>query len=516
MQTPFSHDDYAYCFYYDVDSYTIRPTNIRVTNVFQMFESMWHHYLCVNGRFVSHTILQCFSAFWGKGLFNICNTLVFMLFLHIIVMLSDKYSVVLLLVTFIISMCLLPFPGQTMLWMTGSINYLWTATFTLVYLYWMKHYKLKEASFFSHIITFILCFLIGWTNESITVPVAFGLFLYFYFNRNHFRGLIISSYIGYSLGAAMIVFGPGTFVRLSSSGEVSTQMNLVQFVFLHAYNLFWGFLHAILPLLVLVLYMALFLRQFRKAFNNIIHSRYAFLFIAFTLFLYALGMNEDRMFFGFSVICLLIIYKYISPLLKLLGKKYYITFLLLLISIIPIRAAFLATHFYYEYNDVVYNEIIESPSKCVVKERNYNNQSRYTYVTELNSDIHSFHNRVKAFYYGKDFIQALPVDLYDAIIDGSLEEKLKIIEMIIDGENVYEFNNYWLLPVLAIPNHRVFAEYTFDVNLSSLSPKQKFVRYLLNTLDSRTKSIPCFSIEIDNNCYLVFPKDDCMMIRIID
>ena len=507
VQTPFSHDDYAYCFYYDVDSYVLRPTNIRINNVFQMFESMWHHYQCVNGRFVSHIILQCFCAFWGKSIFNICNTFVFIIFLHLIVSLSGRrYSILILLITFIVSMCIMPYPGQTMLWMTGSINYLWTATLTLAYLYWMKQYIKKSTSFFCHVFAATLCFLIGWTHESITLPVAFGLFLYFVFNRNHFHGLIISSYFGYSLGVAMVVFAPGTFFRLFSSGEINTQVNLIQFVFSHAYNLFMGYFHTILPLFVLVIYIVLYFRYIRKASCYIIHNYYALLFISFSIFFYVLGMDEDRVFLGISILSLLILYKHFSHLFLLLEKKYYVIVLLLLLSVIPVRIAYLSTKEYSDYNEVICNEIIRSPSKCVVISHPCDIKSRYTYVTLLDKDIHSFHNRVKAFYYDKEYIQALPHKLYEALQNASFRLQIKVTEREVDGKKVYEFDDFWLLLISEMPKARVYAKYIFEEDLNSLSLKHKVIRYLLNTLHTKEKIFNCYPLEYGNEIFLVIPK----------
>ena len=41
--TPFMHDDYAYCFFYDNNSEIIRPTSIRITSFLQLLESQFNH-----------------------------------------------------------------------------------------------------------------------------------------------------------------------------------------------------------------------------------------------------------------------------------------------------------------------------------------------------------------------------------------------------------------------------------------------------------------------------------------
>ena len=259
-QTPVSHDDYAYCFYYDSDSAVIRPTDIRVTGFWQMLQSMWHHYLCVNGRFSSHLLLQSFCAFQGKGTFNVLNTLVFLLLLHMLVSLTNLgKSIPLLTVAYLSSLCLLPHPGQTMLWMTGSLNYLWPTTFSLVLVYWLRRYSGKPLSLWQHLLLFFSCLAIGWSNESVTIPVSFGLFFYFLFNRTSFRNGAVSSSLGYALGAFLILIAPGTWQRMHGWENVTNQQNLLQMLFIHSYNLAFGFIRNILPLCAMI--VALLLKE---------------------------------------------------------------------------------------------------------------------------------------------------------------------------------------------------------------------------------------------------------------
>lgn len=507
MQTPFSHDDYAYCFYYDADSYTVRPTDIRVTGVWQMFESMWHHYLCVNGRFVSHTLLQCFCAFWGKGVFNVCNTIVFMFFLNTIVLLSGhKCSVFVLLFVFFFALFLLPFPGQTMLWMTGSINYLWTTTFSLVYFYWLRKQEHHYSSALAHICVFMLCVAIGWTNESVTVPVALGLFFYFIFNRDQFKGIIITSYIGYALGAALIVLGPGTFSRLSSGGEISTKMDSIQFLFLHIYNTLYQYIYTVFPVLVIIgTIITLFVKKSNR--KGLLRNIYVWLFLAFTLFLFALGMDEERMYFGVGVFSLLILIRMGNSLISYMASRWYFCIVVMLLCVLPVKAALQATKGYMEYDMSVYDEVKRAPEKCVVRARSYDRKSRYVYVTLLQADRYAFHNRVKAFYYGKEYIQALPDDLYDAVVNKKMDSLLTVTDRIIDGKPLYEFSNYWLLSVDEIPDYTVTIVYYYWAGNENLDWKQKKIRYLLNTLNKEVKSHQALGVECNGKSYLLFPQD---------
>lgn len=508
VQTPFSHDDYAYCFYYDVDSYTIRPTGIRVTGICQMFESMWHHYLCVNGRFVSHVLLQCFCAFWGKDFFNVCNTIVFMMFLNTIVLLSGhKHSVFVVLFVFLVFMCVLPFPGQTMLWMTGSLNYLWTATFTLLYVYWLKNQNRRTSSVFVHLVVFVVCLAIAWTNESITAPVALGLFLYFIFNKNQFKGIVITSYVGYALGAALIVLGPGTFARVSSGGEISTQMDTIQFLFLHTYNTLYQYIYTVLPILVIVgAIIVFFVRKSNR--RGLLRNIYMWIFLALTLFLLALGMDEQRVYFGVGVFSLLILIRIGDSLVSYMAPRWYFSVVMMLLCVFPVKAAWQATKGYMEYDRSVYDEVECASKKCVVRARTYDKKSRYVYVTKLDADRYTFHNRVKAFYYGKEYIQALPSDLYDVVIHGGPDSMFVATDRYIDGKRLHEFSKYWIIPVDEIVNHRVQFVYTHHINREEKTCKQKLVRYLLNTMDKGYEIRDAYGVQIGVSNYIILPKDN--------
>lgn len=510
VYTPFSHDDYAYCFYYDTDSYVVRPTNIRVTNVLQMFDSMWNHYMCVNGRFVSHLLLQCFCAFLGKGVFNVCNTLVFVLFLHTIVLLSGhKYSVLMLLLSFLFSLCLLPYPGQTMLWMTGSLNYLWPTTFTIIYIYWLSNYKYKKTSFVKHIVLFGICFVVGWMNESVSVPVTMGLFIYFIFNKCNFKGLVISSFVGYALGACLIVFSPGTLSRLSS-GEVDIQMDVVQFTFLHVYNVLYEYIHNILPIIAFIVSFIVFKVKYRNRCSVIVHNMYALLLIFFTVFLVVLGMLGERIYFGISVISLLIIFDVIDSTISSLKKKVYASILLLFLCIIPIRSAISQTKDYSDFDNATYCEVKKSSARCLVKAHYYNKNKRFSNVISpaISADIDDFHNRVKAFYYEKEYIQALPVNLYDAIINETFDTLIVRTDREVNGERLYKFDNYWILPIDECPKFNVSMTYFYPANRYELSNKQKFIRYLMNTSNVSSKRNTGFYIEFHGKFYLVFERDE--------
>ena len=506
VQTPFLHDDYAYCFYYDSDSYTVRPTDIWVTGGWQLLRSMWHHYLCVNGRFSSHLLLQVFCAFLGKGVFNIANTLIFLLFLHNLVSFAGlRQSAPSLALAFLASLCLLPFPGQTMLWMTGSLNYLWPATFSLIFVRWLMEYTGEPLPFWKHLLLFLACLAVGWSNESITVPVTIGLSFYFLFNRNAFRNGAVSASLGYALGALLIVFGPGTWQRMQDWEGLLNQRTPIQALFIHSFNLASGLIHGILP--VIAAAVLLYLQgKHRLRFAAIRKQLPVWLLFGFICFLFALGWDAERVYFGVSVFSLAIVLRAFRPNLVRLDRFRFSCLPLVALCAIPATTALRATASYSAYDDLVYSEVRQAPRQCIVRERPFDLKSRFAYVTTLKPDRHLFHNRVKAFYYGKDFIQALPDDLYDVVTSRTPDVALAPTDIKIDGRALYTFGDYWLLPVDGIPAKRLVAAYHVKTDNTHLKTRQRVIRYLLNTLDSPPEEYPCYGIEIAGETYLVLPR----------
>lgn len=514
LNTPFQHDDYAYCFYYDTDSAIVRPTNIWVTGLGQMIQSIWHHYLSVNGRFSSHLLLQFFCAFAGKGCFNICNAIVFALFLNSIVSLSGwKKSVFSLAIVFLLSLLLLPFPGQTMLWMTGSLNYLWPAAFSLLYIQWILNGNDKHLSAFGHIVAFIACLMTGWANESITVPVAAGLFLYFIFNREKFKGGNISSFAGYATGAALIVFSPGTFTRFMTEQDSVPSADIVQTLFHHLYATGWGYVRFVFPVLALIALLTVILKSDNKG-AVIKHSLLGFLFLSFTAFLFALGYDEARVFFGVCTLCLVMLLRLSRPLAGNWRPNWIVSTVLVLLCAIPSVLALQATRAYSEYDKSIYDEVRRSPAECVLQARPFEKNSRYVYATALTADRNAFHNRVKAFYYGKDFIQALPSDLYSAVREGTLDAQNEQSNYNIDGQPLYRYGKYLYLPVKRLPSRRVSIDCLYEPDNGGLSSRQRITRYLFNTLDKGWMTLECFGVESNGNSYLVLPAIDVPIERI--
>lgn len=500
MFSPMSGDDYAYCFYYDDHSVLLRPTPERVTNFAMAVESMWNHYHIVNGRFISHLVFQCVDALLGKEVFNVLNSLFFVALLHLLVLLSKhKNSVVVLAMSFLSLMCILPHPGQTMLWMAGSVNYLWTATFALAYIYWLSKHEGETKSWAHYIILFIIGVIIGWTNESISAPLAFGLFIYYLVNRSSFKGVSIPSFFGYALGAGLVILAPGTFSRLSAEQDVvMSPMSIDQFLFTHIYALLQGYVFCVIPFIVLCIYIIRLIKRFRlKNFLFCLKNRYTCIFIGFTFALFVLGMFDTmRIFYGVSLFAFIIFLSYLDRIISRLEHNPLVVVFLLFVCVVPSGFALSATYDYSKAHAKNLSLVESKPKQCVISQSSSLKDSRFCYyggMETLSPDRYNYHNRVKAFYYGKEYIQSLPKAVYEAWENDSLD--------LLKDYHVIPVTKYQMVP------HRISAIYHYDPSEELLAIHQRVIRYLLNSTEMLAQKKDVYYVSRNDKNWLLVPKD---------
>lgn len=76
VYSPLYVDDWHYCF--------IFGTTTPIASIGDIFRSQAIHYMEFNGRVVPHLFVQFFDGLVGKPLFNVVNTVLFLLFLHLL------------------------------------------------------------------------------------------------------------------------------------------------------------------------------------------------------------------------------------------------------------------------------------------------------------------------------------------------------------------------------------------------------------------------------------------------
>ncbi len=161
-------DDYRYCFSYADGS--------RIESLSQIPDSMASHRHIMNGRVAAHFLVQLFLI-PPKEVFELVNALLFVALILLILGISDERRQpdnLLLLCIFGCLWILQPDFGQVFLWLTGSINYLWCAVFSLLWILpWVQHYrKGRSPSGLLRIFFPVYSFFTGAYSENSTVALV--------------------------------------------------------------------------------------------------------------------------------------------------------------------------------------------------------------------------------------------------------------------------------------------------------------------------------------------------------
>lgn len=127
--TPYVTDDYKYFFIFYTDE--------RVASLGDIVTSMVAHWYSWGGRVMAHTLVQLF-LWLPKVIFNVANAAMYVWFVYLIyVFVQPKCKTISLSLLFAILAVLwlwTPTFGETILWLTGSCNYLWGCTLMLAWL----------------------------------------------------------------------------------------------------------------------------------------------------------------------------------------------------------------------------------------------------------------------------------------------------------------------------------------------------------------------------------------------
>lgn len=131
--TPLMMDDYMYSFVYGTG------TAARVDSFADIIQSMQVHYFAWGGRVTVHAVVQLL-LWWDKIVYNVLNAAVYVLLSYVIYRFAgaEKHDFKCYIAILIAMWFWIPMYGETVFWLSGSINYLWNVTFNLFWLFQFK------------------------------------------------------------------------------------------------------------------------------------------------------------------------------------------------------------------------------------------------------------------------------------------------------------------------------------------------------------------------------------------
>jgi hypothetical protein len=275
MIYPLFAEDWDYSFIWTPDG----PSSGRVESITDIIISQYRHYIWWGGRSVVHAIDQILLLS-GEGWADLINSLIFLLFIYLIYKISNykkELSLSVFVAIFLLFWFFQPSFFDTVIWITGSANYLWGTllSVSLMYPYYIHFRKYtdeigKKDSVLLIFIIFVLGVLAGWTNENIGIALVIYILLIFVLLKKEHKKIhkwMISGLIGVLIGSLILLSAPGNYIRMNAA------------------NHFWS----AMPILDLILYKTIFLSKIYI--KNILILSIIYLFF-FTLVLK--GKNENK------------------------------------------------------------------------------------------------------------------------------------------------------------------------------------------------------------------------------
>lgn len=215
IKTNLLADDFMYCFSF--------ADNSRIDNIWDIFPSMAAHRHSMNGRLISHFLVQMFLML-PLWIFKVLNSLVLVAEVYLVYRLAnmkrERSNLLLACIFGCIWFFTLNF-GQVILWLDGSINYLWATFFSLSFLsvYITKFMDGRDIKPLPLRLLFVLAgFLVGAYSENCSSTVIFAGVCFMLLSR-FIKKQKVSPYLWLAILAAFC----GFLFMMSAPAEIANK-----------------------------------------------------------------------------------------------------------------------------------------------------------------------------------------------------------------------------------------------------------------------------------------------------
>lgn len=214
-----SPDDYNYTW--------VQGSNMtkRVDSIENCIETAKFFYNNWTGRIIPHVLVGIFRNL-NPMVFEIVNTLVFMLFVIVITKVLNKKSSFLGILSVFGYLAFSMMFGEKFAWISGSLNYLWPSTFLAIFIYFVYNYFIgeKELNKLQKVLLILYSFIVGFSHENVAFVGGAFLVCLILFNIKKVlkfdlkKKITISLiFIVFCLGAFATIFAPGNFKRVNET-----------------------------------------------------------------------------------------------------------------------------------------------------------------------------------------------------------------------------------------------------------------------------------------------------------
>lgn len=436
--TTLKGDDVRFLYLYDETTHQLRD----VASWRGFLSTLAYHYQNTNGR-LSDVLAHFFCAVAGKGVFNVVNSLVIIAFIDGMARWTGRRTAPMaaLLIAFVLA--LLPYPGETLLWMCGACGYMWTVAASLL----LWHHVLTwqgRASGWHLLGVGLAALLAGAMGEIVSLPTTAAVVVCMALNRRWRSPLVVVALLGYVGGLAVILASPALWARAGSE--------------MHAQGLWHRCValarrccHFVTPALGLVAVAVSCVRQGVR--RTLGRADVWLLLMSVGLVLVVGDFKKDRMFFVVSIAGMIVTARLVAHLLE---HSHVLT--LVLASVLTLVNLGLAVHYYEQIRDYhsafvsMERTIQASPQLCVLRSEPYEAR-RWVAVDRLDSQSYSSYDLLYRVYYGKRQIVFLRPSLFKRYQQRNLLQGGTIAPMASDkplvARAIYNFagQDYALVPI---------------------------------------------------------------------
>jgi len=225
--TTLAYDDFRYRHIIGIGTFdwvSEFPTIGEIKNMGDIFLSMRNAYFETGLRIPQSLLIPLFMM-TDKIVFDICNTLIYVVFILLITFhITGSFQKLNITLSIFISLLLwffVPAYGQDFLWISGSINYMWSIVWLLLFLLPFRKkivHNTFRLSIGSSILFFLLALLSGSCNENSGMAVLFLLFCYVLYKikkRKTFALFELLGIAGFLMGYIFLLTAPGNAVRMT-------------------------------------------------------------------------------------------------------------------------------------------------------------------------------------------------------------------------------------------------------------------------------------------------------------
>ncbi len=225
-------DDYVYS--YVMGSYKVKVNTLKT--ILAQADYFYHNW---TGRVLPHIMVGIFRSFKTEYIYDISNTLVFMIFITVVstaIHKKDEKSLTFLGVLSVFGyFTFSKMFGEKFAWIAGALNYLWPSTIMAIFIHRLVSYRneigdgtKKTKKYIAKIVgTCVIAFLAGVCHENVAFVTGSFIIIYFVqiLVKEHkdkasikelikkYRELIIYTVV-FGIGALLNITAPGNFVRV--------------------------------------------------------------------------------------------------------------------------------------------------------------------------------------------------------------------------------------------------------------------------------------------------------------